>query len=78
MTGTPECNSGDKCSGKLFENVLWWTMLMVGVIAIPSAAIIITLMLPLSDTMRVFSFVLACWGCTWVGMWLMNKAKAKQ
>lgn len=66
-------NTGGK--GDFFSGLLWWSMLLVGVIAIPAAAIIITAVLPLNETGRVFSFIIACWVSTWVGMWLMKKVK---
>lgn len=60
-----------------FEAISWWTTLLVAVLAIPAASIIITLSLPISDTAKVISFVLSCWLCTWLGMWLMRKSDLK-
>ena len=67
------CGSGSKdCSG--FETVLWWTVLVVAILAIPSAAAIVTAALPAGGIAQILIFVLACWGCTWTGMWLMRKS----
>lgn len=53
-------------------------MLLVAVLAIPSIAIIFSAMVPAEgEFMRAVVFILACWGCTWVGMWLMRKSAAE-
>lgn len=78
MNEAPNVNDqggSGKASGSLFAGVVWWTMLLSAVIAIPSAAIIIAVILPIGEAGRVFSFIIACWACTWIGMWLMNRAK---
>lgn len=63
--------------GKALDDAIWWAMLLVGVIAIPASAIFVTALMPFDETGKVITFVIACWGSTWVGMWLMRKSKEK-
>lgn len=68
------CNSntsGGSCSG-----IIWWAMLLIAVLAIPSIAIVVAGILPFDDLGRAIIFIGACWACTWIGMWLMEKSKA--
>ena len=74
---TPD-NGSEKSACFNFETLLWWTMLVVAILAIPSAAAIITSALPAGGIAQVLIFVVACWGCTWVGMWLMRKADERE
>ncbi len=63
------------CTSSAFSGLIWWMMLLVAVLAIPSIALIFSAMVPAeSEFMRAVVFILACWGCTWVGMWLMKKS----
>ncbi len=80
MSDLPEtkenCTKKTCCpTTELFQGAIWWSMLLVGVIAIPAIALIVTFALPLSEAGQVFSFIVTCWVSTWVGMWLMKKAK---
>lgn len=59
------------------EGIVWWTMLMVAVLAIPAISIMVSMALPLSDFARVVSFIVTCWACTWAGMWLMRRSDLK-
>lgn len=57
-----------------FEVVIWWTMLITAVLAIPAIAILVSLSLPISDMGKTITFVVSCWVCTWLGMWLMRRS----
>ena len=64
----PNCSTG--CTG-----LMWWLTLLVAVLAVPSAAYVLTLMFPVSGLGEVVVFVLACWLCTYLGMRLMSHPK---
>ena len=50
----------------------WWATLVMAVLAIPSFAIIITIMTGTADFMQLAVFIIACWLCTYLGMRLMS------
>lgn len=62
-----DANCAMSCTG-----MMWWLTLLVAVLAVPSAAFLLTKMFPVSGLGEVAVFVLACWLCTYLGMRLMN------
>jgi hypothetical protein len=63
------------CCKLTFEGVVWWAMLLVAVLAIPAVAVSVMLAMPEGDTFKAATFIVTCWGCTWLGMWLVAKSK---
>ena len=57
------------------ELMVWWAMLVIAVIAIPTGGAAIAMVLPLGGLAQLVAFVIGCWICTWVGMWLMEHSK---
>lgn len=84
MDNTPEDGQKDekksccvsKC-GMDFDGLVWWATLIIAVLAVPAISAVVTMMLPLGDMGRIIAFVVGCWVCTWLGMWLMHKADIK-
>lgn len=62
------CSGG--CSG-----IVWWAMLIIAVLAVPSFGVVIAFMSPASGIGQLIVFVLACWLCTYLGMRLMSNSK---
>lgn len=56
------------------RGIMWWAMLIVGVLAIPAIAVIVAGMIPATDFNKGIIFIIACWVSTWIGMWLMKKS----
>ncbi len=65
----------NKSSGKKFNYVIWWTYLVIAVLAIPSLGFIITNTMPVSGFLQLMVFIIACWFCTYMGMKLMSNPK---
>lgn len=55
--------------------VLWWTTLIVAVLAVPSFGIAVSFLFPFRGLGALIIFVLACWLCTYLGMKLMSHPK---
>ena len=72
QNSTPDSkHCASSCTG-----IMWWTMLLVAVLAIPSLAILISLTVPAgNELVQMGVFVFSCWISTWIGMWLMRKSK---
>jgi len=62
----------DKKSSNTASEIIWWTTLVIAVLAVPSFGVVIAYMSPTSGLMQLLVFVLACWLCTFLGMKLMN------
>lgn len=60
-----------------FDTILWWMMLIIAVLAIPAFAIVVSFSMP-NDFLKLITFVVCCWFCTWAGMWLMRKSDLKE
>ena len=79
-----EDNMEDKTGSKdSFKNcssigLMWWTTLVVAVLAIPSLGFIIAKALPLRGFGELLIFILACWFCTYLGMRLMHNPKMSE
>ncbi|MGE0755165.1 MAG: hypothetical protein AB7L92_08415 [Alphaproteobacteria bacterium] len=71
MGDSKMCGSG--CGG-----VMWWMTLLVAVLAIPSAAIIVTLLFQVEGIAQILLFVITCWLCTYLGMRLMQNPKIQE
>lgn len=69
------CGGHSKCDG--WATAIWWATLVVAVLAVPSLAIIITLIVPVHGSGSLVVFVLSCWACTFLGMRLMVKKDKK-
>ena len=57
------------------EAIIWWAMLVLAIIAIPTGGAIIAMVLPFGGIAQLAAFAIGCWLCTWVGMWLMHHSK---
>ncbi len=57
------------------RGVMWWTMLLVGVLAIPMLAFVIASGFQWGQFGQVCVFISACWISTYIGMWLMKKSR---
>ena len=53
-------------------NLMWWAMLVVAVIAVPSVGFAIVSVSGTQGMMQVAVFMLTCWVCTYLGMKLMQ------
>lgn len=62
--------------GNFFDGLLWWAMLTVAVLAIPSLAFVIVSAISLEGIGGLVVFVLSCWICTFIGMKLMHRPKS--
>jgi len=65
-------NKGDS---NWVQGLMWWTTLLVAVLAVPVIGTSVALGLTESAFLQMVIFVLTCWACTWLGMWLMKKAE---
>ncbi len=72
MMDQKPCSSRCKIT---FDGILWWAMLLVAVLAVPGVAVAVMLAMPGGDTFKAATFIVTCWGCTWLGMWLVAKSK---
>lgn len=59
----------------LLVGLVWWVTLMMAVIALPLAGTMIALAVTDSAFTQMVVFMITCWGCTWLGMWLMHRSK---
>lgn len=55
----------------------WWSTLAVTVLAVPLLGALVALSLSMDPVVQVVAFVMTCWLCTWLGMWVMRKANKK-
>lgn len=69
---------GSNTSSENFNKVIWWTYLIVAVLAVPSIAFLLTATLPVSGFFALCIFIIACWACTYLGMKLMSNPKLDQ
>ena len=53
--------------------IWWWAMLVVAVLAVPSFGFAVALTIPSSGYGTLAVFVLACWLCTYLGIYLMKE-----
>jgi len=65
-----EGNSYSECKG-----IMWWSMLVVAVLAVPAIGGVVALMLPFKGITQLGIFVFACWISTFLGMKLMTSGK---
>lgn len=68
-------SDNSKSCGTGCQGIMWWTTLLVAVLAIPSLGIIVASISHLQGFGGVLVFVLACWLCTYLGMRLMKNPK---
>lgn len=61
-----------------FAGLVWWITLIMAVVAVPIVGTSVALAITESAFLQMIVFVLTCWACTWLGMWLMKKADAHQ
>ena len=54
------------------SKLMWWTTLVVAVMAVPGFGVVVAFMSPTSGVLQLAVFVLACWLCTYLGMKLMS------
>jgi hypothetical protein len=64
----PEC-----CQG--CQDLNWWAMLVVAVLAVPSLGIVISLLSGARGFFQIAIFIATCWVCTYLGVKLMEKYK---
>ena len=65
----------DACS---VSNIMWWATLVLAVVAVPSFGVITAILLPLRGLGQLIIFILACWFCTYLGMYLMRNPKMSE
>lgn len=58
--------------------IMWWATLLVAVLAVPSIAIVITMMFNVQGFAQILVFVLTCWISVFLGMRLMQNPKIKE
>lgn len=69
-SNTPEKKAAClNCSG-----LMWWTKLLVAVLAVPAVGILVGSMVPMGDLGKTIVFVITCWIATWLGMKLMKNS----
>ena len=61
------CGSSKTCSG-----LMWWTTLVVAVLAVPAFGFIVASAIPVKGIGEIAVFMIACWFCTFLGMKLMH------
>lgn len=71
-------NCKQKCSMTGCSGLMWWTTLVITVIAVPSFAVVVAKMSPLRGIGEIIVFILACWLSTFLGMRLMSHPKMKE
>lgn len=71
MEDNKSCSTG--CSG-----LMWWTTLLVAVLAVPSLGVVIASASQLEGFGGIIVFILACWVSTYLGMKLMQNPKMAQ
>lgn len=64
-------------SGSYCDNVMWWAMLVIAVLAVPSFGIVITMLTGAQGFFQVSIFIVTCWLCTYLGMRLMQNPKVR-
>jgi len=66
-----QSSSGNKsCSN--CHGVMWWTTLVVAVLAVPAFGFIIASASQINGIGEIAVFMVACWFCTFLGMKLMH------
>lgn len=60
------------------SSLMWWVTLLVAVLAVPSIAIIVTMLFAIPPIAQVLVFVLTCWVSTYLGMRLMQDPKMQE
>lgn len=76
MQDGKECKTS--CSMTGCGGLMWWTTLVVAVIAVPCFALVVATMSPLRGLGEIAVFILACWLSTFLGMKLMSNPKMKE
>lgn len=69
------CPVTSSCS-KHLTGIVWWTTLIVTVVAVPLVGVMVALAVTKQAFVQILIFMVTCWACTWLGMWLMKKANA--
>ncbi len=64
-------NHDSKCGGGC-AGLMWWTTLVVAVLAVPAFGIMAAVLIPYPGLVQTVVFILACWFCTYLGMRLMS------
>ncbi len=64
--------SGHTCSSKGCSGMMWWSTLIVAVIAVPAFGFIVASAIPIKGIGEIAVFMIACWFCTFLGMKLMH------
>ncbi len=60
------------------SRLMWWTTLLVAVLAVPSIGVVIASASQLQGMGGIVVFVLACWLSTYLGMKLMQNPKMSE
>ena len=60
------------CSKHCSHHMMWWTTLIVAVLAVPAFGFIIASIIPIKGVGEIVVFMSACWFCTFLGMKLMQ------
>lgn len=76
MTQDPNKPKNEINSQKM-DDLFWWIMLSVAVLAVPTLGISVALTFPVGELTQMAIFVLTCWASVWAGMWLMRKSYEK-
>lgn len=56
-------------------SLTWWSVLLIAVLALPVVGVSLALAVQGNEFVQLMVFVLSCWGCTWLGMWLVRKTR---
>lgn len=71
-----ECKTS--CSMGGCAGLMWWTTLVIAVVAVPSFGLVVAAMSPLRGSGEIVVFILACWLSTFLGMKLVSNPKMNQ
>lgn len=71
-------NDNKSCSNTRCQDVYWWAMLTVAVLAVPSVGFMVASAITMSGVAGIAVFMASCWVCTYLGMRLMAKSQSKK
>ncbi len=66
-------DNGGKSCGTGCSGLMWWTTLVVAVLAVPAFGIMAASLVPGPELVQIVVFILGCWFCTYLGMRLMRQ-----
>jgi hypothetical protein len=61
-----------------WSSAIWWSKLVVAVIAVPMIGVLVSAMAPGGEFGQVIAFVATCWVSVFFGMKLMDTAKTSK